>query len=66
MIDKKAKREGLGFVSVLTLIFIVLKLTGLIDWSWIWVLSPVWIVGLFFIIVFAIILIVGKIKKGKW
>ncbi len=64
--DKKAKRTGLGFISVLTLIFIVLKLTGLIDWSWIWVLSPVWIVGLLFITVFAIILIVGRIKKGKW
>ncbi len=64
--DKKAKRGGLGLVSVLTLIFIVLKLMGIIDWLWIWVLSPVWIVGLFFIIVFAIILIVGRIKKGKW
>jgi len=28
---------------MLTLIFIVLKLTGNIDWSWWWVLSPIWI-----------------------
>lgn len=34
---------GIGFGGVLTLIFIVLKLTGNIDWSWIWVLSPFWI-----------------------
>ncbi len=62
--DKKAKRGGLGVVSILTLMLTVLKLTGLIDWSWIWVLSPVWIAGLFAIVVFAIILIAGKIKKG--
>lgn len=41
--DKRVKSGGMGFVSVLVLIFIVLKLTGLIDWSWVWVLSPVWI-----------------------
>ena len=33
----------LGFFSVLQLIFIVLKLCGIINWSWIWVLSPIWI-----------------------
>lgn len=64
--DKEVKRGGMGIVSILTLIFIVLKLTGKIDWSWILILSPVWICGLFFAIVFAIILIGGKIKKGKW
>lgn len=34
---------GLGFIGFLTLIFITLKLTGYINWSWIWVLSPIWI-----------------------
>lgn len=64
--DQKVKRGGMGTLSVLTLILIVLKLTGLIDWSWVWVLSPVWIPGLFFAVVFAIILIGGRLKKGKW
>ncbi len=64
--DKKARGAGLGFVSVLTLIFIVLKLADFIDWSWIWVLSPVWIIGLFIMIIFAIVLVAGRIKKGKW
>ncbi len=64
--EKKAKRGGLGFVSVLTLIFIVLKLAGRIDWLWIWVLSPIWVAGVFFMLVFAIILIAGRIKKGQW
>jgi len=32
-----------GGVGLLTLVFIVLKLTGYIMWSWWWVLSPIWI-----------------------
>lgn len=31
------------FTMMLTIVFIILKLTGNIDWSWIWVLSPAWI-----------------------
>lgn len=32
--------SGLNFTSLLTVIFIVLKLDGIIDWSWWWVVSP--------------------------
>lgn len=35
---------GIGFAGLLTVAFIVLKLTGVIGWSWWWVLSPLWIV----------------------
>lgn len=34
---------GIGCFTALGLIFIVLKLTGNIDWSWLWVLAPFWI-----------------------
>lgn len=34
---------GSGFVSLLTVAFIVLKITEHIEWSWVWVLSPIWI-----------------------
>ena len=34
---------GVGFVGLLTIVFIVLKLTSVITWSWLWVLSPLWI-----------------------
>ena len=34
---------GLGLSGVLTVVFVVLKLIGTIDWSWWWVLSPLWI-----------------------
>ena len=55
---------GLGFFSVLQIIFIVLKVTGLIDWSWWWVFAPLWID----LILFAICIIVALvcIKKDWW
>jgi hypothetical protein len=34
---------GIGFCGLLTIVFIVLKLTHYIDWSWMWILSPIWI-----------------------
>ena len=34
---------GIGFAGLLTVLFIGLKLTDNIDWSWWWVLSPLWI-----------------------
>ena len=52
---------GLGIFSVLTIVFIVLKLTDVISWSWFWVLSPtifsMGVVGiiLLFLLVLAIV-----------
>ena len=40
-----------GFLGTLGLIFITLKLTGVIDWAWIWVLSPLWIVAILVLLV---------------
>ena len=37
------KTQGIGFFGLLGLLFIALKLTGYIDWSWWWVLAPLWI-----------------------
>lgn len=45
---------GIGIRTALFLIFLTLKLTGLIDWSWWWVLSPLWIpaaIGLLFVFI---------------
>lgn len=43
-----------GFIGLLTLLFIALKLCSVIDWSWVWVLSPLWISAI--IIVLAIVI----------
>ena len=64
--NNKTKQGELGIVSVLTIVFIVLKLLGVIQWSWIWVLSPIWISAVIAVAVFSVILIGGRIKKGKW
>lgn len=46
----------MGFLEILGLIFIVLKLTKKISWSWIWVLSPFWIGIVFYILIFVFII----------
>jgi FtsH-binding integral membrane protein len=48
---------GLGFTGLLTILFIGLKLTGYITWSWLWVLSPLWISALFALILIFVALI---------
>ena len=42
---------GIGFVGLLTIAFIVLKLLKVISWSWLWVLSPLWIAALLLIMI---------------
>lgn len=49
---------GISFTGLLAILFIALKLTGVIDWSWIWVLSPIWIP---LAIVFAVLVVLGII-----
>lgn len=59
--SKESTSTGIGFTGLLTIAFIVLKLTNYIDWSWWWVLSPIWIS-----IVLAILLItLALIFKDK-
>jgi hypothetical protein len=38
----KTTHYGLNFTELLLVVFIVLKLTNVINWSWWWVLSPLW------------------------
>lgn len=42
---------GIGFTGLLTILFILLKLTGYIHWSWWWVLSPIWISLVLFVVI---------------
>ena len=52
----------IGFLGLLTLVFIVLKLTHYIDWSWVWILSPLWL-GLVFVT--AILFVLALVGIGK-
>jgi hypothetical protein len=41
--NNSSSRSGIGFCGLLTIVFITLKLIGKIEWSWWWVLAPMWI-----------------------
>jgi hypothetical protein len=56
--------HGIGFTGMLTVLFIGLKLTHYIDWSWWWVLSPVWISALIVILILLVVVIVGLILSS--
>lgn len=57
---------GLGLCSVLTIVFIVLKLVGVINWSWLWVLSPLWIELIIVIVLVVILALLSKGSRRKW
>lgn len=42
MTQSSGASGGTGLLTLLTVLFIALKLTGLIEWSWWWVLAPTW------------------------
>ena len=55
MNSAKATAKGIGFTGVLTVAFIVLKLCDVIKWSWLWVLSPIWISVVLWLLIFVIV-----------
>ena len=52
----------IGFIGMLTIVFTTLKLTHVINWSWRWVLSPIWIVYFTVFAIMAIVLLIIWIK----
>jgi hypothetical protein len=59
MENSKESTGGLGIVTVVQIIFLILKLTGNIWWSWWWVLSPIWIpIALFFLVFFTMLIVI--------
>lgn len=55
----KSSGGGIGFVGVLTVVFIVLKLTHYINRSWWWVLSPMWIGAIAVVALLVLLAILG-------
>ena len=51
---------GIGFTGLLTIVFIVLKLLGFITWSWVWVLSPIWIEAILVVLLLAVLIILDR------
>ena len=63
MSNEKTTSGGIGFGSLLLLTFIILKLVGVIDWSWWWVLSPIWIPVVLLLAVSILLFVVYRIVK---
>lgn len=57
------KSSGIGFCGLLTIVFIVLKLLKVINWSWLWVLAPIWIPIIITIMIVIITFIIVKIAS---
>lgn len=65
--NRNSSSSGIGICGVLTILFVVLKLVGVINWSWLWVLCPLWIDILLTVIVSVIITIIdNKTRKKTW
>lgn len=63
---KENEKIGCGTISLpnaVFIVFLVLKLTGKIDWSWWWVTSPLWISAVFLLLLVILVIIVLYIKE---
>ena len=63
--ENKGTSGGIGFVGLLTIVFITLKLLGKITWSWVWVLSPIWISLIIYVVIIIIALIAAAISSRR-
>ena len=70
--NNKATSSGVGIPTVVLVVFVILKLVGVINWSWWWVLSPLWIsLGLWLVLILITVLCsvivnyIDKRKRGK-
>ena len=65
---KETTNSGVGIIGLLFLVFLVLKLCKVIDWSWWWVTSPLWItagIGILIALIGVIIVVIAQIRKNK-
>lgn len=60
--DGKTRGASVGLADILLIAFIILKLTHVIEWPWIWVLSPFWI-PLLILVVSGVVLVCVKVCK---
>ena len=59
--SSSSSSSGIGFCGLLTVLFIALKLTKVIDWSWWWILAPLWLPACIVLTIFAMVMIVAGI-----
>ena len=60
--------NGIGFLGLLAIVFITLKLTGFITWSWWWITAPLWggfVIGITILLIILIIIWRKDVKSNK-
>jgi len=62
---KSSSSGGIGFCGLLTIVFITLKLCHVIDWSWAWVLAPIWIPGSVTILIVVLLFVLCVIANMR-
>ena len=60
MSENSNSSSGINFIGLLTLLFVGLKLTDNIDWSWLWVLSPLWISASIIIVIVLVVITISS------
>lgn len=64
--NNSSSSGGISFTGALTILFIGLKLAHVINWSWWWVLSPIWIsvsLGIAILSIITIVYLIAKVTK---
>jgi len=63
--SKETSSGGIGLTGMLTVLFVGLKLMHYIDWSWWWVLSPLWLpLPVLFVVFFLILLVKAVVGES--
>jgi heme/copper-type cytochrome/quinol oxidase subunit 2 len=57
---------GFGLAGVLTVVFVVLKLVGVINWNWWWVLAPLWISAIIVVALIVVVLTAAFLIDFRW
>lgn len=60
MSESKQYGGGIGFSGLLAVVFITLKLCHVINWPWLWVLSPIWLPIAIALVVFLMVLVLSR------
>jgi hypothetical protein len=56
------KTSGIGLMGILFIVFLVLKLTNFIDWSWLWITAPLWIPSALVVAIIILMMVISSIK----
>ena len=63
MSEKQITPINSGILTILFVVFLVLKLTGEIDWSWWWVTSPLWLPLVLLLVTILGVIVFYNVKK---